>query len=62
MPGENKTNIESEVCSTPTAGWEGAVAYSSLILIGLITAWGDRGAEVPRQLERESDVLLLLSM
>lgn len=43
MPGENKTNMESEVCSTPTAGWEGAVAYSSLILICFIAAWGDRG-------------------
>lgn len=54
--------MESEVCSTPTAGWEGAVAYSSLILICFIAAWGDRGAEVPHQLESERDVLLLLSM
>ena len=38
------------------------MAYSSLILICFITAWGDGGAEVPHQLERESDVLLLLSM
>lgn len=56
LPGENKTNIESDVYSTPVAGWEGAVAYSSLILIGLITARGER-AEVPRQPERESDAL-----
>lgn len=59
---QGKTKPTSSQSSTPTVGWEGAVAYSSLILIGLITAWGDRGAEVPRQLERESDVLLLLSM
>ena len=58
--GENKTNVESDVCSTPMAGCEGAVAYSSLILIGFITAWGERGAEVQRQPERESDALRLL--